>query len=122
MNVEADSGEDVDELPTLVEEQGSKHAGKLPSHTASSAEKKRKGGSLSEMTDAINNFTELSRQRLSKDSNSRPQSVDFALGGDRFLMDRSVKILNSIENIDDFTMFKVLKELHNPDSRPLSFP
>ena len=61
MNVEADSGEDVDELPTLVEEQDSKHAGKLPSHTASSAGKKRKGRSFSEMTDAINNFTELSR-------------------------------------------------------------
>ena len=59
MNVEADSGEDVDELPTLVEEQGSKHARKLPSHTASSAGKKRKEGSLSEMTDAINNFTKL---------------------------------------------------------------
>ena len=122
MNVEADSGEDVEELPTPVEEQGSKHAGKLPSHIASSAGKKRKGGSLSEMTDAINNFTKLSRQRLSKDSNSRPQSVDFALRDDRFLMDRSIKILNSIENIDDFTMFKVLKEFHNPDSRPLSFP
>ena len=117
MNVEVASGDDVDELPTSVEGQGSKHARKLPSHTASSARKKRKGGSLSEMTDAINNFMELSRQRLSKDSDSRPQFVDSTPGGDRFSMDRAVKILNSIENVDNFTMFKVLKELHNPDNR-----
>ena len=122
MTMDADNGDDMEELPTPVEGQGNGHARKLPSQTASSTGKKRKGGSLGEMIDAINNFMELSRQRLSKDNNSRPQSVDFALGGDRFLMDRSIKILNSIENIDDFTMFKVLKELHNPDSRPLSFP
>ena len=69
------------------------------------------------MTDAINNFTEMSRQRLSRDSESRPQSVDSTLGGDRFSMDRAIEILNSIENVDDFTVFKILKELHNPNNR-----
>lgn len=39
------------------------------------------------------------------------------LGGDRFSMDRAVEILNSIENVDNFTIFKVLKELHNSDNR-----
>nr|POF14749.1 hypothetical protein CFP56_47357 [Quercus suber] len=117
MNMEADSGDDVDELPTPVEGQGNKRARKLPSHIASLARKKRKGESLSEMTNAINNFKELSRQRLSKDSDSRPESVNSVLGGDRFSMDRVVKILNSIENVDDLTMFKVLKEFHNPDSK-----
>ena len=69
------------------------------------------------MTDAINNFIEMSRQRLSRDSKSRPQSIDSTLGGDRFSMDRAIEILNSIENADDFTVFKILKELHNPDNR-----
>lgn len=39
------------------------------------------------------------------------------LGGDRFSMDRAVEILNSIENVDNFTIFRVLKELHNSDNR-----
>ena len=118
MTMEADNGDGVRcPRPTPVEWQGSRHAGKLPSQTASSTGKKRKGESLGEMTDAINNFTEMSRQRLSRDSESRPQSVDSTLGGDRFSMDRAIEILNSIENVDDFTVFKFLKELHNPNSK-----
>ena len=117
VTVDADNGDDMEELPTPVEGQGNRHAGKLPSQTASSTRKKRKGESLSEMIDVINNFMEMSRQRLNRDSESRPQSVDSALGGDRFFMDRAVEILNSIENIDDFTVFKILNELHNPDNR-----
>lgn len=38
-------------------------------------------------------------------------------GGDRLSMDRAVEILNSIENVDNFTIFRVLKELHNSDNR-----
>ena len=121
VTMEADNGDDVEELPTPVEWQGSKHAGKLPSQTASLTWKKRKGESLGEMTDAINNFTEMSRQRLRRDSESRPQSVDSTLGGDRFSMDRAIEILNSIENADDFTVFKILKELIIPTVGLLSF-
>nr|POE73603.1 hypothetical protein CFP56_26964 [Quercus suber] len=117
VTMEADNGDDMEEPPTPVEGQGNRRVGKLPSQTASLARKKRKGGSLGEMTDAINNFTEMSRQRLSKDSGSRPQFVDTALRGDRFSMDRAIEILNSIENVDDFTIFKILKELYNPDSK-----
>ena len=40
--VEADNGDDVEELPTPDEGQGNKRAGKLPSQIASSAGKKRK--------------------------------------------------------------------------------
>nr|POE55921.1 hypothetical protein CFP56_76254 [Quercus suber] len=46
MNMEADSGDDVDELPTPVEGQGNKRAEKLPSHIASFARKKRKESPL----------------------------------------------------------------------------
>nr|POE73602.1 hypothetical protein CFP56_26963 [Quercus suber] len=95
VTVEADNGDNMEEPSTPVEGQGNRRVGKLPSQTASLARKKRKGGSLGEITDAINNFTEMSR----------------------FSMDRAVEILNSIENVDDFTVFKILKELYNPDSR-----
>ncbi|KAK7814297.1 hypothetical protein CFP56_003350 [Quercus suber] len=90
VTVEADNGDNMEEPSTPVEGQGNRRVGKLPSQTASLARKKRKGGSLGEITDAINNFTEMSR---------------------------AVEILNSIENVDDFTVFKILKELYNPDSR-----
>ena len=32
-------------------------------------------------------------------------------------MDKVVTIFNNIENVDDYTMFKVLNELHKLDSR-----
>ena len=37
--------------------------------------------------------------------------------GDKFSMDKVVAILNSIENVDNYTMFKVLNELHKLDSK-----
>lgn len=49
------------------------------------------------MTDAIMEFTNMSRKRRSnKDSDSRKETVEFALVGDRFSMDKVV---------DDYTMF-----------------
>ena len=36
---------------------------------------------------------------------------------DPFSMDKAVAILNSIDNVDDLTLFKVLNELHQPESR-----
>ena len=32
-------------------------------------------------------------------------------------MDKAITILNSIENVDDYTIFKVLNELHKLDSK-----
>lgn len=73
--------------------------------------------SLMKMTDAINNLTEESRQRHNRDSERRRQSVESSAGDDMFSMAKAVDILNSIEDIDDFTLFKVLQELHNPETR-----
>ena len=36
---------------------------------------------------------------------------------DPFSMDKAVAILNSIDNVDDLTLFKVLNELHQPESK-----
>ena len=73
-------------------------------------------GSLMRMTDAIKNLTEVSRQRHNRKSKRRRQSVE-SIGGSMFSMAKAVDILNSIEDIDDFTFFKVIEELHNPESR-----
>uniref|UniRef100_A0A7N2MH40 At2g29880-like C-terminal domain-containing protein n=1 Tax=Quercus lobata TaxID=97700 RepID=A0A7N2MH40_QUELO len=73
-------------------------------------------GSLMRMTDAIKNLTEVSRQRHNRKSERRRQSVE-SIGGSMFSMAKAVDILNSIEDIDDFTFFKVIEELHNPESR-----
>jgi len=70
------------------------------------------------MTNAIMEFTDMSRKRRSdKDSDSQKEIVESVSVGDKFSMDKVVAILNSIENVDNYTMFKVLNELHKPDSK-----
>ncbi|KAK9989536.1 hypothetical protein SO802_029775 [Lithocarpus litseifolius] len=118
VNVKPDSGDDVEELPTPVVGQGSKRARKQPSHSKTSAGKKKKGRLIEYMTDAIIEFTDMSRKRRSdKESDSRKETVESAPVGDRFSMDRAVTILNCVENVYNYTMFKVLNELYKPDCR-----
>ena len=58
------------------------------------------------MIDAMMEFTNMSRKRCSnKDSDSRKETVEFALVGDRFSMDKVVAILNNIEKVDNYIMF-----------------
>ena len=108
VNVELDSGDDVEELPTPVAGQGSKCEMAAFQHTCLS----------SCMTDAIMKFMDMSMKRRSnKDIDIRKETVEFASVGDRFSMDKVVAILNSIETVDDYTMFKVLNELYKLDSK-----
>ena len=81
MNVEADSGDDVEELPTSVEGQSNWHAEKRSAKSIHMGGKKKKGGSLSEMTKAIKGFTEVSRARLNRSIDTMPQSREFFVGG-----------------------------------------
>lgn len=60
VNVKVDSGNDIKELPTPVQAK--------PVHSGG----KKNGGSLSEMTEAIKGFTEVSRARLNRSTNSIP--------------------------------------------------
>ena len=70
------------------------------------------------MTNAIMEFTDISRKRRSdKDSDSQKEIFESMSVGDKFLMDKVVAILNSIENVDNYTVFKVLNELHKPDGK-----
>ena len=117
VNVEPYSPDDVKEIEAPVAGQCSKCVGKQPSHFETFAGKKRKGQPIEYIIDAIMEFTDMSRKRRSdKDNNSRKTTVESALVGDRFSMDKAIAILNSIENVDDYTMFKVLNELQKPDS------
>nr|POF00328.1 receptor-like protein kinase haiku2 [Quercus suber] len=65
VNVEANSGDEVEELPTLVEGQSNRCAEKRPAQPVHLGGKKKKGGPLSEMT-------EVSRARLNRSSDNRP--------------------------------------------------
>ena len=86
--MEANSGDDVEELPTPVEGQNSRCAEERPAQPIHLGGKKKKGGSLSEMT-------EVSRARLNRSNDNRPQSGESFVGGDRFSIVRAVAMLNS---------------------------
>ena len=108
----------MEELPTPVVRQGSKRVGKKPSHSETSARKKRKGGLIEYMTNTIMEFMDMSRKRRSnKNSDNRKEIVESTSVADKFLMENAIAILNSIENVDDYTMFKVLNKLHKSDSK-----
>ena len=118
VNVKPYSPDNVEEIEAPVTRQCSKCVGKQPSHFETSAGKKRTGQPIEYIIDAIMEFTNMSRKRRSdKDNNSRKTTVESALVGDRFSMDKVIAILNSIENVDDYTMFKVLNKLHKSNSK-----
>ena len=72
MNLEADNGDDIEELPTPVEEQSrlAEKRATQPKHSKG----RKKGETLSEMTEAIKDFTEVSKARLM--SNESRQQTD----------------------------------------------
>ena len=118
VNVEPDSPNNVEEIKALVVGQCNKRVGKQPSHSETSAEKKRKGQPIEYITDVVMEFTNMSRKKHSdKDSDSQKEIVESVSVGDKFSMDKVVAIFNSIENVNNYTMFKVLNELHKPDSK-----
>ena len=70
------------------------------------------------MTNTIMEFMDMSRKRRSnKNRDSRKEIVESTSVADKFLMENAIAILNSIENVDDYTMFKVLNKLHKSDSK-----
>lgn len=69
VNVEAN---DVEELPTSVERQSSRCAKKRPAKPVHLGGKKKKGSSLSETTEAIKGFAEVSRARFNKSIDNMP--------------------------------------------------
>ena len=77
VNVEPDSPNNVEEIKALVVGQCNKRVGKQPSHSETSAEKKRKGQPIEYITDVVMEFTNMSRKKHSdKDSDSRKQLLN----------------------------------------------
>nr|POF21011.1 hypothetical protein CFP56_59205 [Quercus suber] len=121
VNVEANSGDDVEELPTPIERQSNRRAKKWPAKPVHSGRKKKEGSSLSETTKAIKGFAKVSRARLNNSTDNMPQLGESFVGGDSFSIDKAVGMFNSYIDVDHFTYCKVIKELHNPKTRVAFF-
>lgn len=73
------------------------------------------------MTKAILEFTKMRNQRLNRSTDSTPQSGESSVGGDQFSINKAVTLLNEHTDVDHFTYYKVITELHNPQSRATFF-
>ena len=90
MNSKADSGDDIEELCTPIEEQ-SRRAEKRAAQPEHSKGKKKKGEILSEMIEVTKGFTEVSKTRLIFNE-SRQQTGESYVGVDRFSIDKAVEV------------------------------
>ena len=86
-------------------------------HSNTSTGKKRKGGSIDRVTDVIMEFTKMSRIRHNDKESGSWKTVESVSMRDPFSMDKAMTILNTIDNVNDLTLFKVLNKLHRPESR-----
>ena len=68
------------------------------------------------MTEAIKGFTEVSKVRLIANKSRKPTGESF-VRSERFSIDKAVEVLNSYDQLYDFTHYKVLKVLLNPNVR-----
>ena len=62
-------------------------------------------------------FMEMSRKRRSDKASESQKTVESAPLHDPFSMGKAMAILNIIDNVDNYTLFKVLNELHKPESK-----
>lgn len=98
------------------------HHGKRPMHLERSKPKKsaKEGNKFSERTDSILNLTESSKTRLDARSAKASDSEEFGESvfiGDKFSLEKGIKILNQYEDMDNATFFKVLKVIYNLNDR-----
>lgn len=117
VNVNTDSVDDVEELPTPSEAQSWRQAKKRPVEPFHSSEKRKKGHSLESITEAIWGFTDM-RNRRGKRS---IDTGDSGVGGDTESVTEAVTLLNQYTDVDHVTYCKVVQELHNFKSRAASF-
>ncbi|KAK7846114.1 l10-interacting myb domain-containing protein [Quercus suber] len=113
VNVNTESVDDVEELPTPSEAQSRRVAEKRPAELSTSSGKRRKGHSLEGMTEAIWGFTDM-RNRRGK------RSID-TVGGDTESVTEAISLLNQYTDVDHVTYCKVMQELHNFKSRAAFF-
>ncbi|KAK9997236.1 hypothetical protein SO802_021922 [Lithocarpus litseifolius] len=116
VSVEPDSADDVGKLPPLDMGQCSNPKGKQLAHSDTSTGKKGKVRSLDRATYAIMEFMEMSRKRRSDKKSKSQKTVESTSMHDPFSMAKAVDIVNSIPDVDDYTLFKVLEKFHEPES------
>ena len=75
------------------------------------------------MTEAILGFTKMRNRRLNRSINSTPYLGESFVGGDQFLINKALTLLNEHTDVDHFTYYKVVTMLHNLlVVEPLSLP
>ncbi|XP_050248523.1 uncharacterized protein At2g29880-like [Quercus robur] len=117
VNVNTDSVDDVEELPTPSEVQSWRQAKKRPVEPFHSSEKRKKGHSLESITEAIWGFTDMRNRRGKRSIDTR----DSGVGGDIKSVTEAVTLLNQYTDVDHVTYCKVVQEFHNFKSRAASF-
>ena len=117
VNVDVDSVNDVEELPTPGEGQSRTRPKKWPTELSQSSGKRKKGGSIETMAEEIWGFIEM-RNRRGKNSIDIGESF---VGGEQESIMQVVSLLNEHIDVDHFTYCKVVTELHNPKSRTAFF-
>ena len=90
VNVNTDSVDDVEKLPTLNEAQSWRQAEKWPAEPSHSSGKRKKGHSLESMTEPIWGFTDMRNQRGKRSIDTR----DSGVGGDTESVAEVVTLLN----------------------------
>ncbi|KAL0010676.1 hypothetical protein SO802_005784 [Lithocarpus litseifolius] len=117
VNVNTDSVDDVEELPTPSEAQSQRQVEKRPAEASHSSGKRKKGHSLETMTEAILGFTEMRNRRAKRSTDIG----DSGVGGDTESVTQAITLLNQYTDVDHVTYCKVVQELHNPSSRAAFF-
>ena len=90
VNVNTDSVDDVEELPTPSEAQSQRQAEKRLAEPSHSSGKRKKGHSLESMTEAIWGFTNMRNRRGKRSTNIGDSDV----GGDTESATQAVTLLN----------------------------
>ena len=117
VNVNTDSVDDVEELPTPSEAQSRRQAKKWLAEPSHSSEKRKKGHSLESMTEAIWEFTNMRSERGKRSTDTG----EFGVGGDTESVTQAITLLNQYTDVDHVTYCKVVQELHNFKSRAAFF-
>ena len=117
VNVNIDSVDHVEELPTPSETQSRRQAEKWPVEPSHSSGKRKKGHSLESMTKAIWGFIDMRNWKGKRSTDTGDSGVE----GDTESVTQAITLLNQYTNVDHVTYCKVMQELHNFKSRAIFF-
>lgn len=121
VDVDSDSTDDIEHTKRDVD---ATHPGKRLMHGGHPQPKKsvKKGDKISEMTEAINNFTALSKARFEArqartSGNSSRHVGELAKVDEDFSLRKAIQLLNQYKDLPHGKWLKVMRELYNSDNR-----